>query len=252
MNKLQNKTVIITGAASGIGSSIVDVFAEEGATIVLVDLQSSSIREKTVLITQNGGHALAITCDISDEKDVEKMMESVMHHFGGVDIVVNNAGIMDDFIPTAELTTDKWNRVLGVNLNGPFYVSRAALRSMLPNKKGVILNIDSVGGLHGGRAGAAYTTAKHGLIGLTKNTAFMYANEGIRCNAIAPGGVETAIGLTLHPHPFGYGKISPGLNLMPRAGKPIEIARLALFLVTDDASFINGSVVTADAGWTAF
>ncbi len=175
-----------------------------------------------------------------------------MHHFGGVDIVVNNAGIMDDFIPTAELITDKWNRVLGVNLNGPFYVSRAALRSMLPNKKGVILNIASIGGLHGGRAGAAYTTAKHGLIGLTKNTAFMYANEGIRCNAIAPGGVETSIGLTLHPHPFGYGKISPGLPLMPRAGKPIEIARLALFLVTDDASFINGSVITADAGWTAF
>jgi NAD(P)-dependent dehydrogenase (short-subunit alcohol dehydrogenase family) len=123
---------------------------------------------------------------------------------------------------------------------------------MLPEKRGAILNISSIGGLSGGKAGAAYTASKHGLIGLTKNTAIMHATEGIRCNAIAPGGVETSIGLTLKPNQTGYTKIAPGFNLMPRTGKPDEIAQLALFLVSDDASFINGAIVTADAGWSAF
>jgi NAD(P)-dependent dehydrogenase (short-subunit alcohol dehydrogenase family) len=252
MKKLENRTAIITGAGSGIGQAIAELFFKEGATVVLLDKELSTIQQMSERYIASGEHALAIACDVSKELDVIDAVSSAKRHFGGVDILVNNAGVMDDFIPAVELDTSRWNHVISTNLNGPFYSTREVLKIMLPEKRGAILNISSIGGLSGGKAGAAYTASKHGLIGLTKNTAIMHTTEGIRCNAIAPGGVETSIGLTLKPNQTGYTKIAPGFNLMPRTGKPDEIAQLALFLVSDDASFINGAIVTADAGWSAF
>jgi NAD(P)-dependent dehydrogenase (short-subunit alcohol dehydrogenase family) len=141
---------------------------------------------------------------------------------------------------------------MDVNLNGPFYAMRAVLPIMLKHGKGVILNIASVGGLFGSRAGAAYTASKHALIGLTKNTGFMYAQKGIRCNAIAPGGVNTHIADSLIPDALGYERCISGASLMPRMGEPEEIAQIAAHLCSDEASFINGAVITADGGWTAY
>jgi NAD(P)-dependent dehydrogenase (short-subunit alcohol dehydrogenase family) len=123
---------------------------------------------------------------------------------------------------------------------------------MLKQGKGVIINVSSIGGLFGARAGVAYTTSKHALIGLTKNIGFQYSQKGIRCNAIAPGGVETNIGDNMKPNQFGYEKLSLGMQTNPRMGKPSEIAELALFLASDKSSFINGTVITADSGWTAY
>lgn len=251
MGKLENKTAIVTGAGSGIGKAIAELFFKVGATLVLLDKDLSNIKELHDQIIDAGGHALAIACDVSKEQEVADAIASTMRHFGRIDILVNNAGVMDDFIPVAELSTDRWNQVLGINLNGPFFTTREVIKMMLPEKRGCILNIASLGGLSGGKAGAAYTASKHGLVGLTKNTAVMYGSDGIRCNAIAPGGVETAIGSKMNPNQTGYAKVAAGLQLMPRMGKPNEIAQLALYLVSDDASFINGTVVTADGGWSA-
>lgn len=252
MGKLENKTAIVTGAGSGIGKAIAALFFKEGATLVLLDRDLSSTKELHDRIIDAGGHALAMACDVSKEQEVMDAIASTMRHFGRIDVLVNNAGVMDDFIPVAELTTDRWNQVIGINLNGPFFTTREVVKMMLPEKSGCILNITSLGGLSGGKAGAAYTASKHGVVGLTKNTAVMYGSDGIRCNAIAPGGVETAIGSKMHPNQTGYSKLAAALQVMPKMGKPDEIAQLALYLVSEDASFINGAIVTADGGWSAF
>jgi len=159
---------------------------------------------------------------------------------------------MDDFIPAAEVEMHQWHHVMNVDLHGAFYFCHEVLPGMLKQGGGAILNISSVGGLQGARAGAAYTAAKHGLIGLTKNIAFMYLGKGIRCNAIAPGGVKTNIGSSMHPNSFGLERMMTGTATMPRLAEPDEIAAAALFLVSDEGSFVNGEVLVADGGWTAY
>jgi NAD(P)-dependent dehydrogenase (short-subunit alcohol dehydrogenase family) len=250
--KLENKIAIITGAASGMGRAMAKLFYTEGAALVLADLNEKALKELQAELDGKAERVKVCVTDVSNEKDIENLIRTAMEQFGRVDILLNNAGIMDDFIPVDRIQNKHWERVMGVNLNGPFFSMRAVLPIMLKQEKGVILNIASVGGLHGTRAGAAYTASKHALIGLTKNTGFMYANKGIRCNAIAPGGVNTHIADSLIPDALGYERCISGASQMPRMGEPDEIARLALFLCSDDASFINGSVVTADAGWTAY
>lgn len=141
-----------------------------------------------------------------------------------------------------------------VNVDGPFRAMRAVLPVMLEKGSGAIINIASVGGLQGARAGAAYTTSKHALIGLTKNTGFVYAKSGIRCNAIAPGAMETNIADTIDftkISALANAQIMPGMVTNPRSSKPEEVAQVALFLASEDASFVNGAVIVADGGWTA-
>jgi NAD(P)-dependent dehydrogenase (short-subunit alcohol dehydrogenase family) len=250
--KIDNKVAIITGAASGMGRAIARVFFEEGALLVLADRNEQALKELQLELDKSLAKAVICVCDVASEKDIENLIRIAMERFSRIDILLNNAGIMDDFFPVDRIQIKHWERVMAVNLNGPFYAMRLAIPIMLKQEKGVILNIASVGGLYGTRAGAAYTASKHALIGLTKNTGFMYANKGIRCNAIAPGGVNTHIGDNLIPDALGYERCVAGASLIPRMGEPDEIAKLALFLCSDDASLINGSVVVADAGWTAY
>lgn len=252
MKKLENKTAIVTGAASGMGKAIATLFASEGANVIVADLKQNEIDEVVDLITKSGGKAMGIICDVSKENDIKQMIETSINQFNSLDILVNNAGIMDDFFPVDEASNEVWNRVMGVNLNGVFFSCRLAVPIMLKQGAGAIINIASVGGLFGSRAGAAYTASKHAVVGLTKNIGFMYAQKGIRCNAIAPGGVNTNIGKNMKPHPFGYERCISGGASMPRTGEAEEIARTALFLACNDSSFLNGTVVTADAGWTAY
>ncbi|MFN5319607.1 MAG: SDR family oxidoreductase [Bacteroidia bacterium] len=250
--KLQDKNVLVSGAGSGMGKAITRLFAKEGARVVAVDTDMARLNALLSELKAEKHTIYPFQCNVSDEKAVGDLFQFCKQQTGEVHILVNNAGILDDFTPADQLSTAKWNRVLGVNLYGAFYMIRVALSDMLVHQKGVILNIASIGGLFGTRAGAAYTASKHALIGLTKNTAFMYAQKGIRCNAIAPGGVNTHIADALIPNALGYERCMLGTPTMPRMGDPEEIARLALFLCSDDASLINGAVITADAGWSAY
>ncbi len=161
---------------------------------------------------------------------------------------------MDDFIPIGELTNEKWNQIIAVNLTGPMYSTRKAVQVFQKQGNGGnIINVASIGGLCGGRAGTAYTSSKHAMIGMSKNTAYMYAAEKIRCNVIAPGGVETEIGVGCsNPSKFGYSRMALGISLTPRMGTSMEIAKIALFLASDESSLLNGAILTADAGLTAY
>lgn len=249
--KLQGKVVLVTGAASGIGRSIVELFVEEGAQVVATDIESAGLKTLTQKLEAMGHPALAtVTGDVSVRADAEQMVETALNTYGTLDIVVNNAGIMDDFVPVADLEDSLWRKVIGVNLDGPMFICRKALQTMLANEKGVIVNIASIGGLFGGRAGVSYTTSKHAMIGLTRSIAYQYAKKGIRCNAICPGGVATNISIR-NPNPLGMERLQTTMPSATRTAQPDELARVALFLVSDDASFVNGEILVADGGWTA-
>lgn len=187
------------------------------------------------------------------QADVDTMIDLAMDTYGRLDILVNNAGIMDNFVPIAELTDDLWDRVLAVNTTGVMRAIRRAIPIFEEAGGGAIVNIASAGGLFGSRAGAAYTASKHAVVGLTKNVGFQYATKNIRCNAIAPGAVNTNIGNTISaPSEFGQARAMVGMGVSPRVGEPDEIAKVALFLGSDESSFVNGVVVQADGGWTAY
>ncbi|MFH5186555.1 glucose 1-dehydrogenase [Paenibacillus sp. TAB 01] len=250
--KLQNKVAVVTGARSGMGRAIAELYAREGAKVVVADLNQANIDTVVESIVASGGEAVGVTANVAKDADVTAMVETAVRTFGSIDVLVNNAGIMDNFVPVADVTDELWERVLGVNLYGPFYACRAALKHMVGQESGgVIINNASVGGLFGARGGSSYVTSKHGVIGLTKSIAATYGRDGkIRCNAIAPGAVNTNIGSTITaPHPLG---LAAQNDTGPaRTGDPMDIARVALFLASDDAGFVNGDVVKVDGGWTA-
>lgn len=252
MKRLLNKTAIVTGAGSGMGKAIAELFAKEGANVILTDLNLEAIETIAAEIQQEGGKSIAIKANIANEKDIETMITTAITTYGKLDILVNNAGVMDNFKPVGEADNDTWDRVISINLTGPFKAARAAIHVMeKQDTGGVIINNASIGGLFGARGGAAYVASKHGLLGLTKNIASTYGTFGkIRCNAIAPGGVKTNIGQTItDPSELGYKAIlSAGESTM---GIPEQIATIALFLASDESSFVNGAVITADGGWTA-
>ncbi len=252
MKTLQNKVALITGAAAGMGLAIARLFAKEGAKLLLCDLDEERVRALQHSIESEGAEALAVRCDMAEAKEVEQLVQLCIDTFGSIDVLVNNAGIMDDFFPVDRVPPETWKKVIDVNLNGPFHTMRLVLPEMLSRKSGSIINIGSIGSHQGARAGAAYTASKHALLGLTQNTAFLYAKDGIRCNLIAPGGVNTEIGLKMKPDPLGYERIMPGAANMPRMGEATEIAQIALFLASEASSLVNGATITADAGWTAF
>jgi NAD(P)-dependent dehydrogenase (short-subunit alcohol dehydrogenase family) len=254
-NRLHQKVAIVTGAGSGMGLAMALLFAREGARVLATDLRADRLDELSKTAKDEGLAILTCLADASVQEDVDRMMHLVMEQWQTLDILVNNAGIMDNFAPVGDLDDATWNHVMKVNTEAPFRTMRAALKVFLPKANGVIVNIVSVGGLQGGRAGAAYTASKHALIGLTRNTGYMYAKSGIRCNAIAPGAVDTHISESIDFSaitPLINERILAGLVLNPRAGKPEEIAQLALFLASDDASFVNAAVLTADGGWSAY
>jgi len=190
--------------------------------------------------------------DVTSEEDVQNAVKTAVQQFGKLDIVVNNAGILDKMKPVTELDDDLWNAVINVNMTGPKGVFRAAIPEMEKIGGGAFVIVESLGGLKAGVAGSAFIASKHGVLGLAKNVAFMHTNKNIRSNVIAPGGVNTEMGTdTTGVSEMGMERCMLGMGTMPRQGEPEEIAQLALFLASDDASLINGAVVTADASWGA-
>lgn len=252
MKALSNQVALVTGAGSGIGKTIAQLFASEGAKVILADIHQQNIEAVQKCISDQGGISTCFAADIASSREVEQLINYTTEKFGKLNVLVNNAGVMDSFTPIHEVSDNLWARVTGVNFNGPFYLSRAAIKLFLQQKSGNIINIASIGGLFGGRAGAAYTASKHGLVGLTKNIAYQYALSGIRCNAIAPGGVDTNIIQGMEANPFGFDRMNAGTANMPPAAQPINIAEVALFLASAKSVFINGAVITADGGWTAY
>ncbi len=251
--KLQNKIAVVTGAASGMGKAISILYAQEGAKVILADFDIDGANAVATEINNNGGTAIAIKTDVSNQSDINNLIDTTISTYGTLDILVNNAGIMDNFMPVEKVTDELWNKIIAVNTTGPMMLIRKSMPIFLEKKKGVIINIASIGGIAGSRAGAAYTTSKYALVGLTKNIGFQYATLGIRCNAIAPGGVNTNIGKTITaPDKFGMERATSGGVNNPRMGEASEIASIALFLASDDSSLVNGAIITADAGWTAY
>lgn len=227
------------------------LFAAEGAKVVAADIVPTGVEQVVSEIRAAGGAATAVVANVAKAEDVQAMIDTAVNTYGRLDVLVNNAGIMDRATPIADCPDDLWNRVMAVNLNGPFYACRLAVPIMLKQGGGSIINVASVAGVRGGAAGVAYTSSKHAVLGLTKNIAGYYAKDGIRCNAICPGGVATAIGLGGEPHPGGVAKLMKVAETSPRTAQPQEIATVALFLASEDASFVNGVALVADGGWVA-
>ncbi|WP_214827536.1 SDR family oxidoreductase [Exiguobacterium sp. s26] len=248
--RLSGKVAIVTGAASGMGKAIAELYAKEGARVVVSDMNLDGAQ---AVVEGISGEAFAIQTNVTSEEALQQLFDETVKTFGQVDILVNNAGIMDGMEPVGEISNERWEKIFAVNTVSVMKSMRIAVDLFTKQGHGVIVNNISAGGLYGARAGAAYTASKHAVVGLTKNTAFMYADQNIRCNGIAPGAVATNIGSTMtNMSQAGFGRQQLGMAINPRIGQPEEIAQLALFLGSDESSFINGQVVAIDGGWTAY
>jgi NAD(P)-dependent dehydrogenase (short-subunit alcohol dehydrogenase family) len=236
------------------GRSMAIRFAAEGAGLVVGDRHVQRLGEVVAQIRGGGTAITSATGDIGDQAVAEALVDLAISTHGRIDVLVNNAGIMDHFQGVGELSNDVWRRVLATNLDGPMFMTRRALGYMLKQGGGSIVNIASLSSFSGASAGAAYTASKHALLGLTRNTAWRYAKEGIRCNAICPGAVKTNIEESMPKDeldPKGMARAVEFFSLGSAYLDPSEVASLALFLASDEARYINGAVVSADAGLCA-
>jgi NAD(P)-dependent dehydrogenase (short-subunit alcohol dehydrogenase family) len=193
--RFEQQVVLVTGAASGIGRALVQRFVAEGAAVVAVDIVETTLRALVAELEQQGAKVTACVANVASDTDVASMLATTTSAYGRLDILCNNAGIMDLMMSAADLPLDLWERVLSVNLYGPFLACRRAIPLFLEQGGGSIVNTASEAGIRGGAAGTAYTVSKHGVVGLTRSIAFHYGERGIRCNAVCPGGVATAIGV---------------------------------------------------------
>ena len=253
--RLKNKVVVVTGAGSSMGRAMCDVFSREGARVLAVALGRKRLDELAEYAARHGGEVVPFLGDMTVKADIEGMIDEALRLFGRVDVLVNNAGLMDDYSPVGEFDDETFDKVLKLNLVAPAYSMRRVIKEFERQGGGVIINIASVGGLFGCRAGAAYTASKHGVIGLTKNTAHMYADKNIRCNAICPGSIKKEV----DSHEFldrlnerGKAIAEKGMSLVDRPGESEEIADVAVFLASDSSSYINGQALVVDGGWTCY
>ena len=239
---LETRTCVITGAGSGIGRSIARRFAREGAKLVLVDIDGLRLAK----VSEELG-AEAVEMDVTDPEQVARLFDRER-----VDVLCNNAGVLDKLTPLHEVDDGLWRRVMSVNVDAPFLACRAAIPKMLEQGGGAIVNTCSAASLSGGRAGAAYTASKHALLGLTRSIAWYYGPQGVRCNAMAPGAIQTRMQIREVPHAGGIERYSAYFQTIPPHGKAMDVAEVALFLASDASRYVNGAVVPVDGGWNAF
>ena len=246
----ENKCVVVTGASSGMGWTIALDLAKEGATVIAVARRKERLEQLSREAQGLPGKILAYPGDVSLEEVNNGMIDFAVRTCGRLDTLVNNAGIMDEFVPIGELTNEKWEKITRVNLDGPMFAMRKAVQVMLTQENGGnIVNVASIGGICGCRAGAAYTASKHALVGLTKNTAYMYADKHIRCNVVCPGGVETEVmNSQTNINPLGMGRVMAALDKSIPMGKPEDISSAVRYLASEESRFMTGAVMVVDGG----
>lgn len=250
MGSLTGKRAIVTGAASGIGRASARRFAEEGASVVAVDVSPEGLAETVAMIADAGGTAMAVTADVGDEDAVAGFVAACVKEFGGLDVIYANAGISGGAVPLLEQSVELWQDVLRVNLIGPFLCLKHAAPVMLAAGAGSIICTASVAGLRANAGGTPYSASKAGVISLVQTAANAFFASGVRVNAICPGLIETGItkGTFDRAKSRGTeGKIGQ-LNPTRRHGQPEEIANMALFLASDEASYVNGQAFPVDGG----
>jgi NAD(P)-dependent dehydrogenase (short-subunit alcohol dehydrogenase family) len=247
--RLKNKTAIVTGGANGIGRAISELFAAEGAHVFIADVDKTEGEETVAGICKAGGHAIFLQCDVSSPEHISRAARTVANASGRIDVLCNNAAyISEHWHNSVEASEDEWEKSFRVSLMGTQHFTREVLPLMIRAKAGSIINISSVQGLVAGRNSAAYTSIKHALIGFTRSVACDYGLHNIRCNAVCPGAVTTRIsplpGSELHQRQISK-------TFLGRIGEPREVAHTALFLASEESSYITGAVLAVDGGWTA-
>jgi len=249
--RLENKVVVVTGASSGMGHAIATLFVNEGAKVVAVARRKERLDALAESLQNAPGTILPFVGDISDPAQNDAMIDFAVEKFGRLDVLVNNAGIMDDMSPVGDLTDEMLERLMKVNTYGPVYAMRKAVKTFLKQESaGNIINVTSVGADHN-TAGAAYAASKAAVWAVSRNTTFQYRDKGIRCNCIAPGGIATEISKSMGmPNMAGFGNVKKLLAVAPDMGSAEDIANAALFLASDESGYVNGTVITVDGGWT--
>jgi NAD(P)-dependent dehydrogenase (short-subunit alcohol dehydrogenase family) len=252
MGRLEGKSVIITGAGSGIGRAASLLFSKEGAKLIIVD-RSESVMETAKLVSESGGPIEAVMADAGAENDVKGFVDKAVSKYGRLDAIWANAGVSGGLVPLAEQTVEHWQEVLRVNLIGPFLAIKYSMPHMIKQKYGSIVCTASVAGLKAGASGHPYGASKAGVISLVQTTAYSLSGTGVRINAVCPGLIETGMTKPIFDNAKQRGtdaKIGQ-LNPLKRAGQPHELAAMGLFLASDDASYVNGQAIPVDGGLTA-
>ncbi|NOT41564.1 MAG: SDR family oxidoreductase [Alphaproteobacteria bacterium] len=252
MSRLQGKRAIVTGAGSGIGRATSKLYAREGAAVLCVD-KTEAVHETAEEITKAGGKALAMTADVGVEDQVQGYIGRAISAFGGVDVLYANAGISGGYVPIVDQTVEQWQEILRVNLIGPFLAIKRVVPLMVAQKKGSIICTASVAGIRANAGPTPYSASKAGVISLVQVTANELYGTGVRVNAICPGLIET--GMTKPIFDGARARGNEGrigqLNPTARYGHPEEIAAMALFLASDEASYVNGQAFPVDGGLTS-
>ncbi len=250
MTEIKGKVAIVTGAASGIGKAVAELYAEHGVQVVVSDIDEENGKKVTRQIVEAGGSAMFVKADVSKAEDCQELVKKTMDKYGQLDIACNNAGIGGEQNNTADYSLDGWQKVLAINLSSVFYCMKYELNAMLEHDSGAIVNVASILGQVGFGGSPAYVAAKHGVVGLTQNAALEYSAKGIRINSVGPGFISTPM-LAQIEEDKEMTDYLVSLHPIGRLGKAKEVAQLILWLSSDKASFVTGAYYPIDGGYLA-